>query len=348
MATQSGLVFTAPGSPLNVVDNLPRLHPERGQVLIKPEFVALCPVDSLMAQTGAFVTDTPAVLGSGFYGTVTEVGFGCARLKEGDLVFGLGSLGRTAYSPFQDSFLIDERLPFRKGKILSPQDAASLGVSLTTAALGIFAGRHMLAPKRSESVRELQEWVVILGGSGNVGQCAIQLGRFCGFKIAASCSLSNRKTVVKNGAHATFDSRATVEKQVAEVLHITHGNEVGHFMHVFDASGVGHDVAFESLKRSTENFKFFSTVDASGSFAAPAPIKEYRVQAGMLSYPGDKNVKDADEVARMAPVLDEYIENGDIRPAEFDIFDGVGWGALKDALGRYNPESRKTMVVRVQ
>jgi NADPH:quinone reductase-like Zn-dependent oxidoreductase len=86
--------------------------------------------DAQMAQNGIFVTDTPAVLGSGFCGTVVEVGFGCARLKKGDCVFGLGSLGRTDYSPFQESFLIDERLPFKRGKILSPQDAASLGVSL--------------------------------------------------------------------------------------------------------------------------------------------------------------------------------------------------------------------------
>lgn len=65
-------------------------------------------------------------------------------------------------------------------------------------------------PKPGQEVNPKDEWIVVLGGSGTVGQYAIQvrqnaslyllcsgklimiqLARLCGYKVAASCSTAN-------------------------------------------------------------------------------------------------------------------------------------------------------------
>ena len=35
---------------------------------------------------------------------------------------------------------------------------------------------------------EKDDWVVVLGGTGTVGQFAVQIATACGFKVLASCS----------------------------------------------------------------------------------------------------------------------------------------------------------------
>jgi len=57
---------------------------------------------------------------------------------------------------------------------------------------------------------------------------------------------------------ATFDGRASLDEQVAEIKKITGGS----FARVFDASAHGYDVAIAALSSaSTEPVKYFSSVD---------------------------------------------------------------------------------------
>jgi NADPH:quinone reductase-like Zn-dependent oxidoreductase len=44
--------------------------------------------------------------------------------------------------------------------------------------------------KEGTMAPEKDEWIVILGGTGTVGQFAVQIARACGYKVLASCSPS--------------------------------------------------------------------------------------------------------------------------------------------------------------
>lgn len=48
----------------------------------------------------------------------------------------------------------------------------------------------LLLSEDGTKAAEKGEWIVVLGGSGTVGQFAVQIARACGYKVLASCSPS--------------------------------------------------------------------------------------------------------------------------------------------------------------
>jgi NADPH:quinone reductase-like Zn-dependent oxidoreductase len=82
-----------------------------------------------MAATGALTTGFPAIIGSDFSGIVLETGEGSRKLEIGDTVFGMSGLGRSQYSPFQDTLLVDEDSIFKKSNSIAADAAATLGVA---------------------------------------------------------------------------------------------------------------------------------------------------------------------------------------------------------------------------
>lgn len=86
--------------------------------------------EPFMAQTAILTTELPAVLGSDECAVVVETGEGCTRLNKGDYVYGLSRLGQNAYSPFQETFLVDEDLIFKKPDGITPEDATIIGTGV--------------------------------------------------------------------------------------------------------------------------------------------------------------------------------------------------------------------------
>ena len=76
------------------------------------------------------VNEWPAVLGSDFAAVVIELGEGCTRLDAGDYVFGCSLIGQNKYTPFQDTFLVDEDLVFKKADGMSVETASATAVGL--------------------------------------------------------------------------------------------------------------------------------------------------------------------------------------------------------------------------
>lgn len=83
-----------------------------------------------MQQTALLTTGLPAVLGSDFSGLVLEGGSGCERLSKGDYVYASCNLGQNAFSPFQETFLVDEASVFKKSANLSVEESAGIGVGI--------------------------------------------------------------------------------------------------------------------------------------------------------------------------------------------------------------------------
>ncbi|PNY28896.1 Zinc-type alcohol dehydrogenase-like protein [Tolypocladium capitatum] len=362
MNTQKGLLVEKAADPFKVVDKLPRSTPGPKQALVKPLFIAINPVfsvrsrcsfpprrDVFMQQTGMLTMGMPAVLGSDFSGVVVETGSQCTKLGKGDVVYASCNLGQNLYSPFQETFLVDEASVFKKSDNISAEQGAATGVGVLTAAFGVLVGANVALPEAGTKVPKSDEWLVVLGGT-------------CGYKVAASCSTSNssvgptpgleqdqaltwRQRVLASGADATFNNRASPADQAADAKSITGGK----FAAVFDASALADEAAFKILEQSTAGTKYFTTTDVVGQHKVPDGVKEYRVRFGELGRDGDIGKHVTKETAKWTPVLAGHIAQGTITPVELEVHDGTGWQALIEAFKYYaDGKAKRKVVVRVQ
>lgn len=175
MATQAGIIIEGVNQPHKVVDNIPRPSPEGRQVLVKCLAVGLNPIEALQHHTGMMVNEWPAILGSDGAGVVIEVGPDVARLKVGDYVYSCAPVGQNRFTPFQDAYLAREDLLFKRGNNISLEDSCTIGTCLLTSSLCLLGGAGLELPDDVNKSQEKDEWIVVLGGSGNVGQFAIQV-----------------------------------------------------------------------------------------------------------------------------------------------------------------------------
>jgi threonine dehydrogenase-like Zn-dependent dehydrogenase len=147
--------------------------------------------------------------------------------------------------------------------------------------MALLTGCNMTMPAPGTKADEKDSWVVVIGGSGNVGQFACQIASLCGYKVVASCSpskapvrnflttareyLQNEKILnacgqvaMKAGATATFNNRAAETEQLEQIKAITGGK----FGRIFDSSVHGFDLSIKALQTiSKEDEKYFSTAD---------------------------------------------------------------------------------------
>lgn len=54
---------------------------------------------------------------------------------------------------------------------------------------------------------EKEEWVLVYGGAGSVGQFAVQLAHLAGYKVVTTASPKNHELLKSYGADAVFDVR---------------------------------------------------------------------------------------------------------------------------------------------
>lgn len=155
MATQTGLHVTAPNEPYTIVSSIPVPVPGPKQVLVKslvtginPMSVQLLSVSSspfprltdphslfpsepLTQHTGTnVISPWPVVLGCEGSGVVVAVGDEVTRFRVDDGVFGCTRVGQSEYATFQETFLMDEDLAYRRPERLSAEEASTLGVAL--------------------------------------------------------------------------------------------------------------------------------------------------------------------------------------------------------------------------
>ena len=211
-----------------------------------------------MQHTGILITSWPAVIGSDVSGIVISTGPDCKKLNKGDYIYGCVPVGLNEFSPFQETFIVEEDWMFKKGEAMGLEEACTIGAAVLTAALALVDGQDLPLPAPGEKVGQKEEWVVVMGGSGSVGQYVVQLASLCGYKVLASCSPAKKELALGAGASATFNNRATVEEQLAEIQKITGGQ----FGRVVDASAQAVEVSIKTLVDvSKAELKYFASVD---------------------------------------------------------------------------------------
>ena len=141
--------------------------------------------------------------GDDFSGVVTAIGNEVSGIRVGDRVAGMAPYA------FQSHLLVDSRLVFPVPSGMSHAEAATLPTVFLTAH---YALRHLARMKRGESI-------LIHGGTGGVGQAAIQIGQQLGLEIFATAGSEEKRQLLRDqGVPHVLNSR-TLEfaEQVREI-----------------------------------------------------------------------------------------------------------------------------------
>jgi NADPH:quinone reductase-like Zn-dependent oxidoreductase len=156
-------------------EDLPLPHPERGQVLVRVAAAGVGPWDAWIREGKSVLPQPlPLTLGADLSGVIEAVGPDVAGFAPGDAVFGVTNSRFTgAYAEYA---LAEASMIAAKPTMLSDVEAASVPVVACTA-------YQMLARHAAVSAGQT---VLVLGGAGNVGAYAVQLGQVIGARILAT------------------------------------------------------------------------------------------------------------------------------------------------------------------
>ncbi len=130
--------------------------------------------------------------GDDFAGTVVAVGSNVTQAKIGDRVAGMAPYA------FQSYAVVDARLVFRLPDSMTFEQAATLPTVFLTAHYAIHHLARMVAG----------ESILIHGGTGGVGQAAIQIAQQLGLKIFATAGSDEKRQLLREqGVEHVFNSR---------------------------------------------------------------------------------------------------------------------------------------------
>ncbi|KAH8692259.1 putative zinc-binding oxidoreductase ToxD [Talaromyces proteolyticus] len=193
---------------VQVVDHLPVPRLRIGYLLVRVVCVALNPCDAKVV----FQEDLAGMnFGTDYSGIVAETGYGYSKdWQKGDRIFGV-IMGANPLQPTDGAFaeyaVVKADVQYRMPHYMTFETAASLGVGLGTAALGICHKLNLKINLDDEDDTKDQgnKHVFIYGGSTATGTISIQLLRQAGYIPITTCSPKNFDLVKSYGAEAAFD-----------------------------------------------------------------------------------------------------------------------------------------------
>ena len=182
------------------IEDIAAPEPGPEEVVVAVHATSVNPVDWLVRDGGAtsFVkVKFPVILGCDLAGEIAAVGANVKRLKVGDPVFAMMPHDWGAHA---ERVALAQALVVAKPAKLSMIEAASLPTVAMTALAGL----------RKKGGLRAGEHVLINGGSGSVGMCAIQIAKALGAgKVTAVCSASSAEMVRGLGADEVIDYKTT-------------------------------------------------------------------------------------------------------------------------------------------
>lgn len=289
---------------------------EEGQVLVKVEAAGINYIDTYQ-RTGLYQIPLPATLGLEAAGTVTEVGSGVSRFKQGD---------RVAYTNVAGAYADFAAVP--EDKLVSLPDGVSFDQSAAAMLQGCTA--HYLC-QSTYKVRE-GDRCLIHAAAGGVGLLLIQMVKMMGGFVIGTVSTEEKAELARQ---AGADEVILYSEQdfETEVKRIT--------------DGAGVNVAYDSVGKST----FGKSIDCLSRFGymvlygnASGPVTEFN--------PATLGPKGSLFLTR--PTLFDYLATReDLDWRSGDVFNWIGEGKLSMRLEHFYPlaevqqahsdlESRKT------
>jgi len=185
----------------------------KGQVLVKVRAAGINPVDWKFRRGDMRMihpVKLPAIPGLDLAGDVAAVGPGASRLKIGDAVFGfLHAFGKPgAYAQFA---AVPESALAPKPPNLSYAEAAAMPVVAATALVALREKGHLQAGGK----------VLVLGASGGVGSCAVQIAKILGAaQVTGVCSGRNVELVRSLGCDRAVDYKTEDPSRLGEIFDV--------------------------------------------------------------------------------------------------------------------------------
>lgn len=189
-------------------EEVPRPEPNDDQLLVRVAAAAVNPVDAAVRQ-GYMRNRTgekfPMIIGYDIAGVVEKAGPKVTKFKPGDAVYAYLPLSGGGYAEYA---VTSEKEAWRKPERLTFEEAAA--VPLT----GETAWQALIDTAKLQS----GQTVLIHGGSGGVGNLAVQIAKARGAKVIATASTANQETLKQLGVDQAIDYTQTkFEKQVKDV-----------------------------------------------------------------------------------------------------------------------------------
>ena len=275
-------------------------QPGEGQVLIKLAAASVNPVDTKLRGGGREIApEPPTILGCDGAGTVTAVGPGVSRFREGDAVFGCMGGVKGHGGTYADYILADQRLIAPKPANLDMREAAALPLVTITAAEAL---------QRSQVAGD--STVLIRGGAGGVGHIGVQLAKARGAHVVATVSSAEKAALAKQlGADAAPNYH---EVSVEEIVERETGG--AGFDAVFDATGrddLPGAFSFARVNGQVAAIVTAFTTDLSQMHAKGLSLHGVFMLLPMLTGQGKEahteileNARDLAEAGRLRPHLD--------------------------------------------
>ena len=187
--TMKAIVIHQYGGPeVLKYENAPRPEPKEDEILIRVMAASVNPVD-VAIRSGKYAeyfhTKLPLIPGMDAAGIVEKTGARITKFKKGDPVYAFFTLASEGgYAQF---VVAKENEASAKPKSLTYEEAAAVP------AVGSTAWQALIETAKLEP----GQTVLIHGGSGGVGHCAIQIAKAKGARVIATASTANQEFLKK-------------------------------------------------------------------------------------------------------------------------------------------------------
>lgn len=240
---------TAPQQEGLVTDRaIPTLRDD--YILVKTVSVALNPTDWKHIKYRA---PPGTVIGCDYAGVVEAVGKNVKKsFNKGDRVCGFvhgGNAVQHEDGAFAEYIVAKGDIQIHIPENVSFQEAATLGVGITTVGQGLYQSLGLAPP--TSPISEGTP-ILIYGGSTATGTLAIQFAKLSGYTVLTTCSPHNFDLVKRLGANEVFDYKQP--NAAAEIRKLTNNN----LRLVFDTIGLESSAQFCDEALSTEGGDYSS------------------------------------------------------------------------------------------
>jgi NADPH:quinone reductase len=215
------------------LENIPDPKPGAGQVLIAVKATGVNPVDTYVRKGNYGPKEFPYTPGNDCAGVIEAVGAEVKKLKVGQRVFTLGTI---TGSYAKKTVALQTRV-FELSEKLSFEEGAAIGTPFTTAYRALF-DRAQARPA---------EKLLVHGGSGGVGNAAIQMAKNYGMTIFATAGSAKGLELLRQlGAdHALNHKEADYLKKLMD---LTKGSGVDVILEMLANVNLGKDLTVLAKK----------------------------------------------------------------------------------------------------
>jgi NADPH2:quinone reductase len=270
-----------------VVGDMPDPEPGPGEVRIRVAASGMNPGDVKKRQDafGVGMAFPRVIPHSDGAGVIDRVGEGTPSSRVGERVWCFGAQSYRAFGTAAEYVVVPTALAVPLPESISFEQGACLGIPGITAHRAV----HVAGPVEGRTL-------LIQGGAGAVGQCAIGLARHAGARVIATVrSEGDRDVAERAGAHHVVDTRTLgPEATVKDVLAVSPGG-VGHVVEVAFSANV---VLDEKLLARGGSIATYATVDSSAGIPFwPLVFKNIRIDfLGSDDFPDEAKKRAARDI----------------------------------------------------